>query len=30
MSKILDEKLFFTNTMYQKILVNHKTLCAEV
>jgi hypothetical protein len=29
-SKILDAELFVTNPIYQKILVNHKTLCAEV
>ena len=29
-SKILEEKMFLTNAMYQKILVNHKTLCADM
>lgn len=29
-SKILDEKMFLTNAMYQKILINHKTLCADM
>ena len=29
-SKVLDEKMFLTNMMYQKILVNHKTLCADM
>ena len=29
-SKILEERMFLTNAMYQKILVNHKTLCADM
>ena len=29
-SKILEEKMFLTNAMYQKILINHKTLCADM
>lgn len=29
-SAILEKKMFLTNSMYQKILINHKTLCASM
>lgn len=29
-SNTLKEKLFLANPMYQKILLNHKTLCCEI
>lgn len=29
-SKVLEEKMFLTNAMYQRILINHKTLCADM
>lgn len=29
-SKVLEEKMFLTNSLYQKILINHKTLCADL
>jgi hypothetical protein len=30
LSKILEEKMFLSNAFYQKILLNHQTLCSEV
>lgn len=28
--KVLEEKMFLTNSYYQKIILNHQTLCTEV
>jgi hypothetical protein len=30
LSKLLEERMFLTNSFYQKIILNHQTLCTEV